>query len=171
MAHAYSYLFSIPCTGLRFFTVYGPWGRPDMALHLFTPAILTGKPIKVFNSGKMSRDFTYIDDIIEGVVRILFLPPKKDARRPLTPATSSAAWRLYNIGNNSPVELNDFIATLEKVIGIKAQKELLPMQSGDVESTWADIDELTAATGFCPSTSLEEGIRRFVCWYRDYYHR
>lgn len=169
MAHAYSHLFDIPSTGLRFFTVYGPWGRPDMALHLFTTAILTGKPIKVFNNGKMRRDFTYIDDIIEGVVRILFLPPKKDPSRQLTPATSSAPWRIFNIGNNHCVELNDFIATIEKVLSVQAKKELMPMQSGDVEATWADIDDLATVTGFCPSTPLEEGIRNFVSWYRNYY--
>lgn len=172
MAHAYSHLFRIPCTGLRFFTVYGPWGRPDMALHLFTTAIVHGKPIKVFNEGRMRRDFTYIDDIVEGVVRLLPLAPQADpAFDPEipNPASSSAPWRIYNIGNNNTVELNDFISTLEDALGMKARKELLPMQPGDVESTWANIDDLTAATGFAPSTPLNEGIARFVAWYKEYY--
>lgn len=172
MAHSYSHLFRIPCTGLRFFTVYGPWGRPDMALHLFTTAIVRGEPIKVFNEGRMRRDFTYIDDIIEGVVRLLPLAPQPDPdfdpENP-NPASSSAPWRIYNIGNNNTVELNDFISTLEDALGMKARKELLPMQPGDVESTWANIDDLTAATGFAPSTPLSEGIARFVAWYKEYY--
>ena len=172
MAHAYSHLFRIPCTGLRFFTVYGPWGRPDMALHLFTTAIVRGEPIKVFNEGRMRRDFTYIDDIVEGVVRLLPLAPQADPDfDPETPnpASSSAPWRIYNIGNNNTVELNDFISTLEDALGMKARKELLPMQPGDVESTWANIDDLTAATGFAPSTPLSQGIARFVDWYKEYY--
>ena len=172
MAHAYSHLFRIPCTGLRFFTVYGPWGRPDMALHLFTTAILRGEPIKVFNAGRMRRDFTYIDDIIEGVARILPQAPGPDPDfdpAAPNPASSSAPWRIYNIGNNHTVELNDFIATLEDALGRKAVKELLPMQPGDVAATWADIDDLTAATGFAPHTPLREGIARFVAWYREYY--
>ena len=172
MAHAYSHLFRIPCTGLRFFTVYGPWGRPDMALHLFTTAIVRGEPIKVFNEGRMRRDFTYIDDIIEGVVRLLPLAPQADPHfdpENPNPASSSAPWRIYNIGNNNTVELNDFISTLEDALGMKARKELLPMQPGDVESTWANIDDLTAATGFAPSTPLSEGIARFVDWYKEYY--
>ncbi|SDF41630.1 NAD-dependent epimerase [Desulfovibrio legallii] len=172
MAHAYSHLFRIPCTGLRFFTVYGPWGRPDMALHLFTTAILRGEPIKVFNQGRMRRDFTYIDDIIEGVTRILPLAPGPDPDfdpAAPNPASSSAPWRIYNIGNNHTVELNDFIATLEDALGRKAVKDLLPMQPGDVAATWADIDDLTAATGFAPRTPLREGIARFVAWYREYY--
>ncbi|MBT9748765.1 NAD-dependent epimerase [Desulfovibrio desulfuricans] len=172
MAHSYSHLFRIPCTGLRFFTVYGPWGRPDMALHLFTTAIVRGEPIKVFNEGRMRRDFTYIDDIIEGVVRLLPLAPQPDpdfAPENPNPASSSAPWRIYNIGNNNTVELNDFISTLEDALGMKARKELLPMQPGDVESTWANIDDLTAATGFAPSTPLSEGIARFVAWYKEYY--
>ena len=172
MAHAYSHLFRIPCTGLRFFTVYGPWGRPDMALHLFTTAIVRGESIKVFNEGRMRRDFTYIDDIIEGVVRLLPLAPQADPHfdpENPNPASSSAPWRIYNIGNNNTVELNDFISTLEDALGMKARKELLPMQPGDVESTWANIDDLTAATGFAPSTPLSEGIARFVDWYKEYY--
>ena len=172
MAHAYSHLFRIPCTGLRFFTVYGPWGRPDMALHLFTTAIVRGESIKVFNEGRMRRDFTYIDDIIEGVVRLLPLAPQADPHfdpENPNPASSSAPWRIYNIGNNNTVELNDFISTLEDALGMKARKELLPMQPGDVESTWANIDDLTAATGFAPSTPLSQGIARFVDWYKEYY--
>ncbi|MBO4300812.1 MAG: NAD-dependent epimerase [Desulfovibrio sp.] len=173
MAHAYSHLYGIPCTGLRFFTVYGPWGRPDMALHLFTDAILRGMPIRVFNNGRMRRDFTYIDDIVEGIVRLMPLIPQSDpAFNPQAPnpATSSAPWRIYNIGNNVTVELNSFIATIEQALGKKALKEMLPMQPGDVEATWADIDELHNATGFAPATPLAEGIARFVAWYREYYH-
>ena len=172
MAHAYSHLFGIPATGLRFFTVYGPWGRPDMALHLFTTAILQGKPIKVFNEGRMRRDFTYIDDIVEGMVRLLPIPaapdPAFDAAAP-DPATSSAPWRIYNIGNHDTVELGTFIDTLEKALGKKAIRELLPMQPGDVESTWADVDDLARVTGFTPATPLAVGIGRFVDWYREYY--
>ena len=172
MAHAYSHLYRLPCTGLRFFTVYGPWGRPDMALHLFTSAIVRGEPIKVFNEGRMRRDFTYIDDIVEGVVRLLPLAaapdPAFDAAAP-DPASSSAPWRIYNIGNNQTVELNEFIAVLEEALDRTAVKELLPMQPGDVEATWADIDALTAATGFAPVTPLREGIARFVDWYKEYY--
>ena len=172
MAHAYSHLYGMPCTGLRFFTVYGPWGRPDMALHLFTTAIVRGEPIKVFNQGHMRRDFTYIDDIVEGVVRLLPLAPGPDPSfDPAAPnaATSSAPWRIYNIGNNQTVELNDFIAALEDALGMKARKELLPMQPGDVQATWADINDLTTLTGFAPSTPLREGIARFVDWYKEYY--
>ncbi|WP_298031252.1 NAD-dependent epimerase [uncultured Desulfovibrio sp.] len=172
MAHAYSHLYRLPCTGLRFFTVYGPWGRPDMALHLFTTAIARGEPIKVFNEGRMHRDFTYIDDIVESVVRLLPLAaapnPAFDAAEPDS-ASSSAPWRIYNIGNNQTVELNEFIAMLEEALGRTAVKELLPMQPGDVEATWADIDALTAATGFAPVTPLREGIARFVGWYKKYY--
>ncbi|MBD5416889.1 MAG: NAD-dependent epimerase/dehydratase family protein [Desulfovibrio sp.] len=172
MAHAYSHLFGIPATGLRFFTVYGPWGRPDMALHLFTTAILKGEPIKVFNEGRMRRDFTYIDDIVEGMVRLLPIPaapdPAFDAAAP-SPAASSAPWRIYNIGNHDTVELGVFIDTLEKALGKKAIRELLPMQPGDVESTWADVDDLARVTGFTPATPLAVGIGRFVEWYREYY--
>lgn len=172
MAHTYSHLYGLPCTGLRFFTVYGPWGRPDMALHLFTTAIMQGKPINVFNNGDMRRDFTYIDDIVEGVVRALKRPaspsPLWNPAQP-DPASSSAPWHIYNIGNNQTVSLGDFISTLEKALGVSAQKNFLPMQPGDVESTYADIDDLNRDTGFCPSTSLEEGIARFVQWYKDYY--
>ncbi len=172
MAHAYSHLYRLPCTGLRFFTVYGPWGRPDMALQLFAHAIMKDEPIKVFNGGRMRRDFTYIDDIVEGVVRLLPLIPAPDpafdAAAP-DPASSSAPWRIYNIGNNQTVELNEFIAVLEEALGRTARKELLPMQPGDVEATWADIDALTAAIGFAPVTPLREGIARFVDWYKEYY--
>lgn len=172
MAHAYSHLYDLPCTGLRFFTVYGPWGRPDMALHLFTTAIVRGEAIKVFNKGQMRRDFTYIDDIIEGVIRLLPLIPTSDpAFDPYAPdpASSTAPWRVYNIGNNNNVELNEFITTLEDCLGIKAKKDLLPMQPGDVESTWADIDDLAAVTGFSPATPLHDGITSFVQWYKEYY--
>ncbi len=173
MAHAYSHLYNISCTGLRFFTVYGPWGRPDMALHLFTTAIIRGEPIRVFNNGHMRRDFTYIDDIVEGLIRLIPMPPHADPdfkTATPNPAHSSAPWCIYNIGNNTTVELNDFISTLEQALGMQAQKILLPMQPGDVEATWADIDALNKATGFAPSTPLAEGIANFVAWYREYYH-
>ncbi|WP_165066270.1 NAD-dependent epimerase [Desulfovibrio sp. ZJ200] len=173
MAHAYSHLYRLPCTGLRFFTVYGPWGRPDMALHLFTTAILRGEPVKVFNQGRMRRDFTYIDDIVEGMIRLLPLAaapnPAFDPAAP-DPSSSSAPWRIYNIGNHQTVELNEFIAVLEEALGKKARKELLPMQPGDVEATWADINALTLATGFAPMTPLREGIARFAAWYKEYYN-
>ena len=172
MAHTYSHLFALPVTGLRFFTVYGPWGRPDMSAALFTRAILEGKPIDVFNRGEMERDFTYIDDIAEGVARCLDVIPQADDSvdmlRP-DPATSYAPYRLYNIGNNRPVQLGVFIETLEAALGKTAIKNLLPMQPGDVPATYADIEELRDATGFTPSTPLEEGLRRYVAWYRDYY--
>ncbi|WP_297259821.1 NAD-dependent epimerase [uncultured Desulfovibrio sp.] len=173
MAHSYAHLYGLPCTGLRFFTVYGPWGRPDMALQLFAHAIMRDEPIKVFNEGRMRRDFTYIDDIVEGMVRLLPLAarpdPQWDAGAP-DPATSSAPWRIYNIGNNRTVELNDFIAALEEALGRKARRELLPMQPGDVRATWADIDDLAAATGFAPLTPLKEGMAKFVSWFKEYYN-
>jgi UDP-glucuronate 4-epimerase len=172
MAHAYSSLFGIPTTGLRFFTVYGPWGRPDMALFLFTEAILAGKPIDVFNEGRMQRDFTYIDDIVEGVVRVLDRPPVPDpAWRGANPdpASSFAPYRLYNIGNHQPVELLQFIAAIENALDRKAVLNLLPMQPGDVPATSADIDDLARDVGFAPDTPVEEGIARFVDWYREYY--
>ncbi|MDE2460067.1 MAG: NAD-dependent epimerase [Gammaproteobacteria bacterium] len=172
MAHAYSHLFNLPATGLRFFTVYGPWGRPDMALFLFTQAILADRPIDVFNQGNMRRDFTYIDDIVEGVVRVMAKPavsdPQWSGERP-DPATSRAPHRVYNIGNNRPVELGYLIEVLEKALGRKAKKNLLPMQLGDVPATYADIDDLEAAVGFRPRTSIEDGVQRFVDWYRLYY--
>lgn len=172
MAHTYSTLFAIPTTGLRFFTVYGPWGRPDMALFLFTRAILEGKPLDVFNNGLMQRDFTYIDDIVEGIVRVMAKPaspdPAWDSSSP-DPATSSAPYRIYNIGNNSPVQLGRFIEVLEDCLGKKAQKNLLPMQPGDLLSTAADIADLSSAVGFSPDTPIETGIARFVAWYREYY--
>lgn len=172
MAHTYSHLFNIPTTGLRFFTVYGPWGRPDMAYFLFTDAILNDRPIKVFNHGKMQRDFTYIDDIVEGVMRVMDRPPKGDPdydRVRSEPATSSAPYRIYNIGNNQPVPLMAFIEAIEKALGKKAQKELLPMQAGDVETTYADASALVEAFGYKPNTSVEEGIGKFVDWYKNYY--
>ena len=173
MAHPDAHLFRQPGTGLRFFTVYGPWGRPDMALQLFAHAIMRDEPIKVFNEGRMRRDFTYIDDIVEGMVRLLPLAarpdPQWDAGAP-DPATSSAPWRIYNIGNNRTVELNDFIAALEEALGRKARRELLPMQPGDVRATWADIDDLAAATGFAPLTPLKEGMAKFVSWFKEYYN-
>jgi UDP-glucuronate 4-epimerase len=172
MAHTYASLYNLPCTGLRFFTVYGPWGRPDMALFLFTKAILEGKPIDVFNYGKMQRDFTYISDIIEGVVRVMQRTPRSNpAWSGSNPdsATSYAPYRLYNIGNNNPVELMRFIETLEDVLGKKTEKNLLPIQAGDVPATYADVDDLTKDVGFKPSTPIEVGITKFVTWYRQYY--
>jgi UDP-glucuronate 4-epimerase len=172
MAHTYSHLYGLACTGLRFFTVYGPWGRPDMALFLFTDAILKGRPIQVFNHGRMQRDFTYIDDIVEGVVRVMGrLPapnPAWSGDRP-DPGTSYAPYKIYNIGNNQPVELNTFIATIESVLGRTAQKEFLDMQPGDVPATYADVDDLMADVGFKPATPIREGIERFFAWYKSYY--
>ncbi len=172
MAHTYSHLYGLPTTGLRFFTVYGPWGRPDMAMFLFTKAILAGEPIQVFNYGKMRRDFTYIDDIVEGVVRTLdhiaTSNPEWSGMRP-DPGTSAAPYRLYNIGNNNPVELMHMIETLENALGKKAEKEMLPIQPGDVPATYADVDDLMADVGFKPETSIEEGIDSFVRWFRDFY--
>lgn len=172
MAHTYSHLYNLPTTGLRFFTVYGPWGRPDMALFLFTKAILNDEPIKVFNYGKMARDFTYIDDIIEGVVRVIPNPPKGDPdfdKSNPNPASSHAPYKVYNIGNGQPVQLMEFIETLEKHLGRIAKKEFLPLQPGDVPKTYADVTDLVRDVGFGPSTSVDEGIRRFVDWYRGYY--
>ena len=172
MAHTYSHLYRLPATGLRFFTVYGPWGRPDMALYLFTKAILAGEPIKVFNEGKMRRDFTYIDDIIEGVMRVMARIPQPDpawdSAKP-NPSTSTAPWRIYNIGNNNTVELGTFISTLEDALGKKAIRSLMPMQPGDAEATWADVSDLIADTGFRPQTSVEYGVGQFVKWYKEYY--
>ena len=170
IAHSYSHLYGIPTTGLRFFTVYGPWGRPDMAPFLFTKAILAGEPIKVFNHGQMLRDFTYIDDIVEGVVRIQALPPKPNAYWDGSDASSSfAPYKVFNIGNNQPVKLMTFIEAIEKATSKIAVKQFLPMQAGDVPATYADIDDLQAAVGFKPATPIEEGMQRFVDWYRGYY--
>lgn len=172
MAHTYASLYRLPCTGLRFFTVYGPWGRPDMALFIFTKAILEGKPIDVFNEGRMRRDFTYIDDIVEGVIRVADRTaepnPAWSGNDP-DPGTSYAPNRVYNIGNNSPVELLRFIEVLEDKLGKKAVKNLMPIQPGDVPATCADVDDLMADVGFRPGTTIEEGIGRFVDWYREYY--
>jgi UDP-glucuronate 4-epimerase len=172
MAHTYSHLFAIPTTGLRFFTVYGPRGRPDMALFLFTEAILAGRPIDVFNEGRMQRDFTYVDDIVEGVVRVLDRPAEPDpdwkANAP-DPATSAAPYRLYNIGNNRPVELMRFIGAIEDALGRKAVLNLLPLQPGDVPATFADVDDLVRDVGFAPDTPIEEGVERFIAWYSEYY--
>ncbi len=174
MAHTYSHLYGLPTTGLRFFTVYGPWGRPDMSPSLFAGAILEGRPIDVFNEGRMQRDFTYIDDIVEGVVRVLDRTatpdPDFDSARP-DPATSYAPYRVYNIGNHEPVELMTFIETIERSVGKPAIKNMLPMQPGDVQATYADIDDLRVAVGFAPATPLSEGIARFVDWYKAYYGR
>lgn len=172
MAHTYSHLYRLPTTGLRFFTVYGPWGRPDMAMFIFTKAILEGKPIDVFNHGKMKRDFTYIDDIVEGVVRTMdnvAVPnPDWNSETPDS-ATSAAPYKIYNIGNNSPVELMHLIKTIESTIGKEAQKNMMPIQPGDVPATFADVDDLIQDVGFKPATPIEEGVRRFVEWYRNFY--
>tara|TARA_B100001559_G_scaffold186887_1_gene156461 strand:- start:1542 stop:2552 length:1011 start_codon:yes stop_codon:yes gene_type:complete len=171
MAHTYSHLYNMPTTGLRFFTVYGPWGRPDMALFKFTKAILEGERIKVFNFGKHRRDFTYVDDIVEGVIRILDQPaqsnPNWSGEKP-DPGTSLAPWRVYNIGNNSPVELMDYISAIEEALGIKAEKELLPLQPGDVPDTYADVDDLVKDFDYKPSMGIEEGVKNFVDWYQEY---
>ncbi len=172
MAHTYSHLYRLPTTGLRFFTVYGPWGRPDMALYLFTKAILEGKPINVFNEGRMRRDFTYIDDIVEGVVRVTERTPQPNPEwrgNAPDPSTSPAPYRIYNIGNNNAVELGRFIEILEDALGRKAVRNLMPMQPGDVEATYADVDDLIRDTGFKPHTPLEKGVGEFVRWFRDYY--
>jgi len=172
MAHTYSHLYGLPVTGLRFFTVYGPWGRPDMAYFSFTNAIIAEKPIQVFNHGNMRRDFTYIDDIVEGMVRLVHKHPQANpnwnGEKP-DPATSYAPYRLYNIGNNQPIELLKFIEALEKALGKKAIKEFLPLQAGDVPQTFADVDDLIRDVGFKPATTIEEGIAKFVAWYKDYY--
>jgi len=172
MAHTYAHLYGIPVTGLRFFTVYGPWGRPDMAYFSFTKAILEGKPIDIYNCGRMRRDFTYIDDIVEGIVLITDVPPVSNAswnsENP-DPATSFAPYRIYNIGNNNPVELGQFIEVLEEKLGKKAVKNMLPMQPGDVTVTYANVDDLMDAVGFKPVTDIEEGLEKFVAWYKEYY--
>jgi UDP-glucuronate 4-epimerase len=172
IAHAYADIFGLPCSGLRFFTVYGPWGRPDMALFLFTKAILEGDPIEVYNHGKMKRDFTYVDDVVEGMVRLMDHVPKADpawdGSNP-DPATGRGPFRVYNIGNHSPVELARFIEIIESRLGKKANKQLLPMQPGDVPATYADVDDLMTVVGFKPDTPIEVGIGRFIDWYKDYY--
>lgn len=174
MAHTYSHLYSLPTTGLRFFTVYGPWGRPDMALFKFTKAMLAGEKIPVFNFGNHRRDFTYVDDIVEGVIRVLDRPatpnPNWQGSAP-DPGTSSAPWRVYNIGNNAPVNLMDYIAALENALGVRAQMEMLPLQPGDVPDTYADVADLVAQFGYKPSTPVQEGIARFVNWYQGYFSR
>jgi len=172
MAHSYAHLYDLPVTGLRFFTVYGPWGRPDMALFIFIRRMLAGRPIQVFNHGDMQRDFTYIDDIVEGVTRVLSQPPRGDDAWDSDdpdPATSSAPYRLYNIGNNQPVELMRFIEAIEEAMGQEAEKDFLPMQPGDVQATYADASALVRDVGFQPDTSVEEGVRRVVEWYESYY--
>lgn len=172
MAHVYSHLYELPTTGLRFFTVYGPWGRPDMALLIFTRAILAGETIKVFNEGKMKRDFTYIDDIVESIVRLI---PKKPLSNPRwsglspDPGTSYAPYRIYNIGSDNPIELDEFISILEQELGTKAKKQLLPIQPGDVLATWADVEDLSKAIGYKPVVSIKNGIANYVKWYKQYY--
>lgn len=172
MAHTYSHLYGIPTTGLRFFTVYGPWGRPDMALFKFTKAILEGREIDVYNNGNLSRDFTYIDDIVEGIIRIADVIPQQQpdwTPEQGSPANSSAPYRIYNIGNGSPVKLLDFINAIETSLGIEAKKNMLPMQPGDVHATWAEMDDFFNATGYKPNVSVQEGVQRFVEWYKSYY--
>lgn len=172
MAHAYSHLFRVPTTGLRFFTVYGPWGRPDMATWIFAESILDDKPIKLFNYGKMRRDFTYIDDVVESVTRLVNMPAQPDpswSGASPNPARSNAPWRIYNIGNNSPVEVTYVVDLLEKALDKKAKRELLPMQPGDVPETYADVDDLMHDVGFRPSTKIEDGVARFVEWFREYH--
>jgi UDP-glucuronate 4-epimerase len=172
MAHSYSHLFKLPTTGLRFFTVYGPWGRPDMAMWIFAKAIMAGEPIKLFNHGKMQRDFTYVDDIVESIVRLTDRPavsnPDYAGDKP-DPGSSSAPWRVYNIGNNSPVELLDVVELLEQSIGKKAIRELTPMQPGDVPATYADVDDLMREVDFKPSTPIADGIARFIAWYKAFH--
>ncbi|GHE53580.1 NAD-dependent epimerase [Roseivirga thermotolerans] len=172
MAHTYSHLFGLPTTGLRFFTVYGPWGRPDMALFLFTKAILEGKPINIFNNGEMSRDFTYIDDIVEGVIRVNDNPPKGNPNwsgADPDPGTAKAPYTVYNIGNNSPVKLMDFVRIIEETLDMEAKKNFMPMQAGDVSATYADVQDLVNNLGYKPQTPLEYGVSQFVKWYREFY--
>jgi UDP-glucuronate 4-epimerase len=172
MAHSYAHLFNLPTTALRFFTVYGPWGRPDMAMWIFAAAISAGKPIKLFNHGKMRRDFTYIDDVVQAVVRLIDRPAASDRNwsgDTPDPARSSAPWRVYNIGNNGPVELLDVVSLLEQALGKKAIRELVPMQPGDVPATFADVDDLMRDVGFKPSTPIAEGVTRFVAWFKEYH--
>lgn len=174
LAHTYSHLYRLPTTGLRFFTVYGPWGRPDMSYSLFVKSILEGRPIQVFNEGNMFRDFTFVDDVVEGLTKVMGTAPKPNeswSGEAPDPATSKAPYRIYNIGNNTPVRLTDFIAVIEKALGTKAIQQLLPMQAGDVISTFADTTAMEADFGFKPSTSLEVGIKAFVDWYKHYFHQ
>jgi UDP-glucuronate 4-epimerase len=171
MAHSYAHLFGLPATGLRFFTVYGPWGRPDMAMWIFASAIMAGQPIKLFNHGKMRRDFTYIDDVVEAIVRLVERAPSGNqnwSSETPDPGSSAAPWRIYNIGNNNPVDVPEVVRLLEEAIGKKAKRELLPMQPGDVPATYADVDDLMRDVGFKPATPIKDGIKRFVDWYRDY---
>lgn len=172
MAHAYSHLFRLPATGLRFFTVYGPWGRPDMAMYIFAKAILEGRPIKLFNHGKMQRDFTYVDDVVEAIVRLVDRPAQPDpgwsGAKP-DPSASTAPWRIYNIGNNKPEELLHVVEVLESALGRRAIRELAPMEPGDVPATYADVDDLMRDVGFRPATSIEDGVGRFIRWFRDYH--
>ena len=172
MAHTYSHLFALPTTGLRFFTVYGPWGRPDMALFIFTKAIMEGKAIQVNNNGDMQRDFTYVDDIVESLARLVEMPPEGNSKwqglNP-DPSSSPAPYRIYNIGNSSPVKLMDFITAIENELGKEAIKEFRPMQAGDVPSTWADVESLFNVTGFKPRTDIKQGVKEFIKWYRSYY--
>ncbi|MDQ2080299.1 NAD-dependent epimerase [Xanthobacteraceae bacterium Astr-EGSB] len=173
MAHAYAHLFGIPCTGLRFFTVYGPWGRPDMAIWLFTAAIVAGKPIRLFNEGDMQRDFTYVGDVAEAIVRLIDTPAAADpawsSEKP-DPASGAAPWRIYNIGNHTPIDLRTLVRVIEDAVGKKAIVELMPMQPGDVHATYADVEALSAAVGFAPRTPIEVGVGHFVKWYREHYH-
>jgi UDP-glucuronate 4-epimerase len=172
MAHTYAYLYELPCTGLRFFTVYGPWGRPDMALFLFTSAILENRPIDVYNYGKMRRDFTYVDDIVEGVYRVTFKIPEPNPNwngDDPDPATGMCPYKIYNIGNNNTVELGYFIEVIERKLGKQAKKNFLPLQPGDVPATYADVDDLKRDIGFSPDTPIEEGVAKFIEWYRQYY--
>jgi UDP-glucuronate 4-epimerase len=174
MAHAYSHLYGLPTTGLRFFTVYGPWGRPDMAMFIFAKAIAEGRPIRLFNYGRMRRDFTYVDDVTEAVERIIARAPAKTDAPPggeLDPASSTAPWRIYNIGNNRTVEISRVVALLEQELGRKAKTELVPMQPGDVAETCADVDDLMRDVGFRPSTPIEHGVRNFIAWYRDFHRQ
>lgn len=173
MAHVYSHLFSVPTTGLRFFTVYGPWGRPDMAYFIFTKSILAGEPIKVFNNGNMARDFTYVDDIVEGVVRVIDHPPGGNASwsgQAPQPSNSKSPYQIYNIGKNEPVKLLDFIVAIEEELGIEAKKEFYPLQPGDVTTTYADVSDLVSTLGYKPQTKVKDGIKQFVNWYRSYYN-
>jgi UDP-glucuronate 4-epimerase len=174
VAHAYSHLYGMPTTGLRFFTVYGPWGRPDMALFIFTKAIIEGRPIDVFNDGEMQRDFTYVDDIVTGVIKVLDNPPKGNpdwSGKAPDPSCSISPYRIYNIGNNSPVKLMDFIDAIESSLGKKAIKNFMPMQAGDVPATWADVNDLVKDLCYAPSVDVREGVKRFVDWYKDYFRR